>query len=103
MSTVLEAATGEIVGFCGIVHPAGQQLPEIKYSFKKAYWGLGYASEVVPAMISYGNTAHSLKKIIATVAAENAASQRVLLKSNMTPSEEYLEDGRKVLVFEWNA
>ncbi len=62
MSTVLEKATGDIVGFCGLVHPDGQQLAEIKYSFKRTHWGLGYASEIVPGMISYGNTVHVLRK-----------------------------------------
>ncbi|MBT0587384.1 GNAT family N-acetyltransferase [Alteromonas oceanisediminis] len=103
MSTVIEKATGTIVGFCGLVHPNGQQHAEIKYSFKKTHWGLGYASEIVPGMISYGNTVHGLGKIIATVADENIASQRVLQKSHMSLSDEYEENGQKILVYEWDA
>ncbi len=102
MSTVVEKTTGEVVGFCGLVHPDGQKLAEIKYAFKKTHWGLGYASEIVPEMISYGNTVHGLSKIIATVAQENEASQRVLQKSNMIHSGEYEEGGHRTLVYEWH-
>jgi RimJ/RimL family protein N-acetyltransferase len=103
MSTLIEKESDEVVGFCGLVHPGGQETAEIKYAFSKSRWGLGYASEVVPAMISYGQNEHGLNRIIATVADGNKASQRVLQKSGLVRSDEYEEDGQTVLVYEWNA
>jgi ribosomal-protein-alanine N-acetyltransferase len=83
MFAVAHQATAETIGFCGLVHPGGQLEAEVKYAFLKRHWGKGYASEIVPAMLSYGASRHGLERIMATVARENAASRRVLIKSGM--------------------
>jgi RimJ/RimL family protein N-acetyltransferase len=103
MSTIVDQATGTIVGCCGLVHPDNQDLAEIKYALDKVHWGKGYASEVVPAMLSYGASACGLNKIIATVAEPNKASQRVLLKSGMSYSDQYKDEDGVTLVYEWSA
>lgn len=73
----------EVIGFAGIVHPGGQAEAEIKYALARAHWGHGLATEVVIGLLSYGHGTHRLERIIATVAAENAASCRVLEKAGM--------------------
>ena len=52
MSTLVERASGEVVGFCGLVHPGGQSEAEIKYALKRRYWGLGLATEAARAMLA---------------------------------------------------
>jgi RimJ/RimL family protein N-acetyltransferase len=101
----LEACdSGQVIGFCGLVHPGDQIEAEIKYAFLKSQWGQGLASELVPAMLVYGEQSHQLRHIIATVAAGNLASQRVLLKSGMTFIKDFPEeDGSTTQLYEWIA
>jgi RimJ/RimL family protein N-acetyltransferase len=71
------------VGFCGIVHPAGQTDAEVKYAYLRRLWGLGIASEALRGLIGYGVREHGLRYMIATTAPENLASHRVLEKAGM--------------------
>ena len=83
MFAILELPREEIVGFGGLVHPGGQPEVEIKYALHKASWGKGFASEFVAGLLSYAATELRIDKVIATVAEENKASQRVLEKSSL--------------------
>ena len=104
MAALVERETGELVGFCGLVHPGGQSEAEIKYALKRRYWGAGLATEAVTAMLAYGRDTHSLSHVIATVAPDNLASHRVLLKSGMTQGElRPNDDGSFTQLFEWRA
>lgn len=103
MFTLEDRESGEIVGFCGLVHPGGQPEAEIKYALLPAYWGQGLASEAVPALLAYGAQHHKLTHIIATVDPENLASQRVLLKAGMSKGELVQnDDGTLTQFFEWH-
>jgi [ribosomal protein S5]-alanine N-acetyltransferase len=104
MFTLVGRDSGQVVGFAGLVHPGGQAEPEIKYALHRAHWGLGLASEVVPALLAHGASAHGLRRIIATVAPGNLASQRVLAKAGMVLAEQRAhDDGSATLVFHWQA
>ncbi len=95
--------SGETIGFIGIVHPGNQPAPEIKYSFQKAHWGRGYATEAVAGTLKYGSSELGLKHFIATVHPEHAVSQRVLAKAGMQKRELVLEDdGKETQVFSWD-
>lgn len=83
MFALVEVASGLVMGFAGLVHPGGQPEVEIKYALRRTHWGRGFASEVVTELLAYGARAHGLQRIIATVAAGNVASQRVLAKAGM--------------------
>lgn len=90
------------IGFCGLVHPDNQPEVEVKYSLLRSHWGEGLASEFVPALLAYGSREFAIQRIIATVAPENLASQRVLQKSGMAFIEEQKdEQGLPMLVFAW--
>jgi RimJ/RimL family protein N-acetyltransferase len=93
-----------VVGFGGLVHPGGQSEAEVKYAFLRSHWGNGFASEFVPALLAYGERRHGLKRVIATVAPANFASQRVLLKSGMRLLEQRKNaDGTSTCVYQWLA
>ncbi len=80
MFALVERASARVVGFCGLVHPAGQAEAEAKYAFARGAWGRG----------------------LATVAPDNAASQRVLLKAGMRQGAQRAEeDGTRTLRFSW--
>jgi RimJ/RimL family protein N-acetyltransferase len=94
----------DIVGFIGLVHPGGQVDTEIKYAFRKTNWGRGLASEVVQALVQYARETHQLSVLVATVAPENLASQRVLLKAGFSFIEQRTDEhGDAELYYEWRA
>lgn len=53
---------------------------EVSYFLRPAYWGLGYATEVVRAAIDHGFGDLALPEVAAFAKPENAASIRVLEK-----------------------
>lgn len=83
MAALIEHGSGEFVGGCGLVHPGGVAIPEIKYALRRDRWARGLASEVVPAMLRYGFAVLALPAIRATASPHNAASIRVLTKAGM--------------------
>lgn len=104
MSALIERSSGEVVGFCGLVHPGGQLEAEIKYALKRSRWGLGLATEAARAMLVYGAEVMGLRSIIATIAPENSASHRVLVKAGMVPSSlRTNSDGTQIQVFAWQS
>lgn len=104
MSVMVETSTGCVVGFCGLVHPGGQQTAELKYALKRAYWGRGYATEAATGMLAYGRRVLGLQQIIATIAPENLASQRVLEKAGMQVQDETEDaDGTRTRTLVWCA
>jgi ribosomal-protein-alanine N-acetyltransferase len=56
---------------------------ELGYTISRAYWGKGYATEAVQAVIHFGFEIIKLVRIEAVVRPENIASARVLEKSGM--------------------
>lgn len=99
-SAVIEKSSGEFIGCSGIVYAPDRDEPEIIYAFRQQAWGKGYASELVPAMLSYGLSQCKLKRILATIASENKVSSRVVEKAGMKfEREEHEEDGHVTLVY----
>lgn len=95
---------GDVVGFCGLVHPGGQEIPEIKYAFLRDHWGQGLATEAVRGMLAHAAEHLGLACVIATVAPENTASLRVLAKSGMSYLESRRnEDGSMTDTYMWSA
>ncbi|MBC8143149.1 MAG: GNAT family N-acetyltransferase [Armatimonadetes bacterium] len=102
MMALVERATDEVIGFCGIVHPDGQENPELKYALKREFWGRGLATEAARGALVWGAETFGLPRIMATVALEHLASQNVLRKAGMKLSElRQNEDGSVTQVFMW--
>jgi [ribosomal protein S5]-alanine N-acetyltransferase len=102
-SAVVEKSTGELIGCCGIIYDSERsepEIPEIIYSFDPKKWGQGLATEIVPTMLDYGLQRCGLQRILATIAPENLASQRVVEKAGMVFDREEIEsDGLPSLVY----
>jgi len=104
MAAIELRSTGEVIGFCGVVHPGGQSEAEIKYAFARAHWGAGYATETVKSLLVYAANELLKTRVIATVAEGNAASLRVLAKAGMTRDcSARNEDGSVTVTFVWLA
>jgi ribosomal-protein-alanine N-acetyltransferase len=95
---------GDVIGFCGLVHPGGQAEAEVKYALRRTHWGQGLATEAVRGLLAYGAARHGLVTIIATVAPDNVASLRVLAKAGLTPERlRTNDDGTRTHVLVWRA
>jgi len=104
MATAVERATGQVIGFVGLVHPGGQVEPELKYALAHSAWGRGLGTEAARGMLAWGATFLGMDRVIATVHPANLASKRVLAKLGMVEEEPRTEeDGSLTLVFAWEA
>ncbi|MDB2575567.1 GNAT family N-acetyltransferase [Planctomycetota bacterium] len=104
MAALMLTETHEVVGFCGIVRPGGQAEDELKYALLRSCWGRGLATEAARGMLAHGAERLGLTEIIATVAAENAASLGVLAKVGMEPAGERSHgDGTVTRVLRWTS
>jgi RimJ/RimL family protein N-acetyltransferase len=102
MSALVARLSGEVIGFCGLVHPGGQAEVEIKYALRREFWGKGLATEAAAGMLAYGASAFGITRVIATTAPANAASHRVLGKAGMQRGElRRNEDGSFTQLFDW--
>jgi RimJ/RimL family protein N-acetyltransferase len=70
---------GTVLGGCGAAERAGEA-PEIGYWLAVAFWGKGYATEAVRAVIDYAFDDLGYDALEAGARVSNAASRRVLEK-----------------------
>lgn len=100
MFALEDRATGHLVGFAGLVHPADQPEAEVKYALARAWWGRGLATEAVRHLIEVAASRYGLTDVIATVAPAHAPSQRVLAKAGLTRRADRVDaDGTRTVVF----
>ncbi|MCC6949510.1 MAG: GNAT family N-acetyltransferase [Bradyrhizobiaceae bacterium] len=74
-----ERKGGAFVGVCSYEW-RGETIPEIGYWAGEPFWGRGYATEAVRAMIDHAFTATELEALAASCRVTNLASRRVLEK-----------------------
>lgn len=84
--TVILRTEGRVIGWGGLnVDPFDPGWGvEVSYYFHPAYWGRGYATELVRTSLQHGFGALSLPAIGAFVRPANGASVRVLTKCGFT-------------------
>lgn len=80
--TVVEKATGTIIGDCG-VFPIDWTHPEFElgYRYRASSWGNGYATEAARAVMRWAWQVTSLETIYGVTLPGNDASQNVLRKT----------------------
>lgn len=102
MTALVARDTGDTVGFAGLVHPGGQPECEVKYAIDRRCWGQGFATEAVRALLALAGDGLGLTRVIATVDADHAASQRVLSRAGLVLNQRRPDPPHSdVLVFEW--
>ena len=96
---VIEKASGEVVGHCGLLDKQvdGRDEIELIYVFNVAAWGKGYATEMGIAIRDYAFDRLGLRRIIALIDPENEPSKRVAEKVGMRFEKETLRPGGKLL------
>ncbi len=78
--TVVLAESGELIGTGLIYYEEEYNLFEVSYNFNRQYWGHGYATETMKAILDFAKNTLELKVIVARVAKANKASKGVLTK-----------------------
>lgn len=76
---IVERATGELIGDCGITlqaTPRGLE-PEIGYHLRREWLGRGYAAEAAAACRDFGLASLGFERIVSIVSPENVPSLRV--------------------------
>jgi ribosomal-protein-alanine N-acetyltransferase len=82
---VFYISSGEnFIGLMGInLGKPAYRIAEVWYKLHPAYWGKGFATEALSALLMFGFDTLELHRIEAGCAVENIASKRVLEKSGM--------------------
>ena len=73
----------QFVGWAGLAYLPEFDETDLGYRFLPEYWGLGIATEVSHAILTYGFKHLQLKRIVGIAMNENKASIRVLEKVGM--------------------
>jgi RimJ/RimL family protein N-acetyltransferase len=76
-------ATGEPMGLTGLIRRPGLDDVDVGYAYLPQYWGKGYASEAVAAVMAYGRATLGLPRIVGIVDPANARSIHVLEKAGL--------------------
>ena len=74
---VIERATGDVIGQCGLSRVDELQAIELDYSLAQAYWGRGLATEAARAAVRHAFETLELPCLIALIMAGNLPSRRV--------------------------
>lgn len=83
--SMIEQECNEIIGTCGFNSIDFENAKaEIGYDIAKAYWGMGYATEGICALLNYAFETLELNRIEAKVEPANVNSIKVLKKLNFT-------------------
>ncbi len=75
---VVEKASGELIGHCGLRFITEIQETEVLYALGQDYWNKGYATEAARASVEFGFNKVGLERIIALAVPENIASRKVM-------------------------
>ncbi|MEG4146751.1 GNAT family protein [Microcoleus sp. Pol12B5] len=81
---IVHKAEKKFIGTCGFVEwSMTHSRAEIGYALSRRYWGEGYMSEAVNAVIEFGFREMFLNRIVARCEVNNIASARVMEKVGM--------------------
>lgn len=78
------ASENRVIGFCGLKFREGYRLEaELSYAMNRHYWGQGYMSEAVEAIVNYAFTSLRVHRVFGGCCPENIGSARVMQKIGM--------------------
>lgn len=96
--------TNEFIGYAGFAAKEidGQPEVEIGYTLNKKFWGQGYATEAALACRDYAFDTLGLKRIVAIIYPDNAASINVAKKIGMEFAKKSARDGEEFDIYAIN-
>lgn len=93
--TVVEKATGTVIGRAGLSYREGFEEPELGFVIGVPWQRRGYAREVCEAILQYGNEVLGFEAIQALVEPQNEASLSLCGKLGMKPVESVSIKGKE--------
>jgi ribosomal-protein-alanine N-acetyltransferase len=89
--SVIHKTDGALIGDCGLENMDidGQEVAELGYDFRSAYWNQGFATEAALAVRDYAFDVLHLPQLISLIRVGNFASRRVAEKVGMRLVEEF--------------
>jgi RimJ/RimL family protein N-acetyltransferase len=98
---VIRTREGEFAGRAGIRHLVVEGVPEVEiaYTFRRPFWGHGFASEIAKALSAIGLQQLDLPSLVGVVSVENLASRRVLEKSGFDFERTLIHQGEDTVVY----
>jgi [ribosomal protein S5]-alanine N-acetyltransferase len=94
---LLEASTGELIGFCGAGIWRDAWDPEIGWWLARSHWGRGLATEAARAALADAFERVRLGRIISIARPENVASIAIMKKLGLKLDAEFESDGVKLV------
>ncbi|MBP0109642.1 GNAT family N-acetyltransferase [Bradyrhizobium vignae] len=97
----LQTKDGAFAGRAGLRHILVDDIDEIEilYAFKREFWGRGFASETATALTDIGLSHLKLPSLIGIINVGNAASRRVLERSNYLLERSTNRKGEDVVIY----
>jgi len=96
---VINKDNGSIIGRAGIFDRDKQDETEIGFVFDRKYWGQGYATEVLGAIMNYAATEVGVTSLVANVIDANAKSKSLLEKLGFVPNGKTSIDGKEYVTY----
>ncbi len=93
---VVVKESGEAIGYCGLAYLpdiAGRAEIALGYRLARRFWGSGFATEAVSAMLEYAFNQLGVRRVVATIAPGNHRSIRVAKKIGMRYEKEVMFPG----------
>ena len=83
--SIILRSTGEVMGWIGIGQSSRTELGDhdFGYGLARAYWGCGYMTEAVQALLTFAFTELKAQTVFAECYMPNTASARVMEKAGM--------------------
>lgn len=88
--------SGQFIGIAKLTYINDTQA-EVGYGMMPAYWGMGYATEMLQCLMTYAQSIPQIKELIGIVNPENSSSVKVLTKQGFEWYEnDELQEGNAV-------
>jgi RimJ/RimL family protein N-acetyltransferase len=98
---VLKMPGGEFAGRAGIRHLVVDGAPEVEvaYTLARRFWGRGLATEITGALVDLGLIELGLPSLVGVASIDNAASRRVLEKTDFLFERQTIAKGEAIVVY----
>lgn len=99
------AATGALIGMCGLLQRPTLDTPDVGYAFLPEHWGAGYAVEAADGVVRHARDVLGITTLMAITSPDNEASVRVLRRVGYHEVGEVTLAGATspVRLFKWEA
>jgi RimJ/RimL family protein N-acetyltransferase len=97
---LVERATGEFIGFCGVGLWGEELLPEIGWWLARQHWGRGLATEAARCALRDIFERIRLERVVSVARVGNTASRRVMEKIGLRLDCEFQNQGVDLVRYE---